>query len=128
MMPLVPAPLFRAARTIFSPYTLLGPRQNRRVRAAFRAAPLGDLGPGYVRRMTMIRGVDLLDELPRIQAPTHVFAADSDRVVDSIPAGEAIVEGLPRARLTVIENAGHIVLPLDEEPWLERLQELDARA
>ncbi len=128
LLPLVPAKAFRSARHIFSPRALLGPRHSPSVAAAFRAADLSDPGPGYRRRLAMIRSVDLLDELALVRVPTEVYAADRDRVVDSVAAGQAIVDRIPNSRLTVLERAGHLVLPLQEEPWVERMRVLQARA
>jgi hypothetical protein len=36
--------------------------------------------------------------------------------------------GLADATLEILPRAGHVVLPLAEEPWVERLSALAARA
>ena len=57
-----------------------------------------------------------------------LFAADHDRVVASVPAAREMELLLGGAELTLLPAAGHVVLPLGEEPWVERLERLAARA
>jgi proline iminopeptidase len=58
--------------------------------------------------MELIRGLDVVDQLQRIDVPTLVSVGDLDPVTP-IAAAEEIIAALPEAmaQLTVVENAGH---------------------
>jgi hypothetical protein len=57
-----------------------------------------------------------------------LFASDSDKIVPSVPAAREMLRGLPDATLEILPRAGHVVLPLAEEPWVDRLRALERRA
>jgi pimeloyl-ACP methyl ester carboxylesterase len=123
-----PEPLFRLGRHLFAPRALLGPRWNPDVVRVFRALAREGFDEGYRRRLTMIRELDLRPRLGEIEVPVALFASDRDRVVDAVRANRLMLERLPDARLEILERAGHVVLPLAEEPWVERAVTLAARA
>ncbi|MCP3915852.1 MAG: alpha/beta fold hydrolase [bacterium] len=124
---LTPGFAYELGRKLFSPFLLIGPRRDRDAAREFRAAPLRDLDGGYLRRLTMVTHVDLLDRLSEVRQPVALFASDKDRVVPSVRAARTMHERLPNATFETLPSAGHVVLPLAEEPWLERLEALLAR-
>ncbi len=126
--PLVQGALFRACRRTFSPHALFGPRRSPDARARFAA--LGGIGldAAYRERLRMIRGLDLRPRLAELRAPLALFASACDRIVPARRAAREIAERVPQATLEVLPRAGHLVLPLPEEPWTERLLALAARA
>jgi len=62
---------------------------------------------GYAAAIRAIQGLDHLDRLGEIAAPTLVVAGDSDAAVPP-QAASAIVACLRRADLLVLKDAGHI--------------------
>jgi pimeloyl-ACP methyl ester carboxylesterase len=58
--------------------------------------------------MELVRGVDIVDQLGRVQSPTLVSVGELDPVTP-VAAAEEIVAALPEgsARLEVIDGAGH---------------------
>ena len=82
----------------------------------------------YMRRMAMIASLDLRPELHRIAQPVSLFASTDDHVVASLEEAREMAALLPNAELHVLEGAGHVVLPMPDEPWVDRLRELEARA
>lgn len=126
--PLLQGAFFRVCRRIVSPAALLGPRDVPEVRARFLASGGVALDPAYRRRLSMIRGLDLRPRLGELRAPLALFASDQDRIVPALRAAQEIAARVPHATLEVLGRAGHLVLPLPEEPWLARLQELALRS
>jgi pimeloyl-ACP methyl ester carboxylesterase len=72
--------------------------------------------------------VDLRARLGALRCPVALYAADHDRVVAAVPAAREMAALVAGAELTVLPEAGHVVLPLAAEPWEERLERLAARA
>ena len=128
LAPLLPDPLFQIGRSVLAPMGLFGARRDERALADFRALRGARFDAAYRRRLAMIRRVDLLPRLGEVRSPVFLYASDRDRVVDAVPAAREMLAALPDGRLTILERAGHLVLPLREEPWLERLVELEAAA
>lgn len=126
--PLVRGWVFRAARRFLSPSALFGPRSSAPLRARFAAVGGIGLDQAYRRRLQMIRGLDLRPRLPRLACPLALYASDADRIVPSLRAAREMQALAPDATLEVLARAGHLVLPLPEEPWVERLQALAERA
>jgi len=119
---------YQIIRHLFAPALMLAPRRDAQATRDFRRAPLFGLDDGYLRRMKMIATVDFRDELPNLSQPVQLFASTHDRIVDSIPSSEAMAAKIPDVKLTILEKAGHVVLPLAAEPWVERMQALLARS
>jgi pimeloyl-ACP methyl ester carboxylesterase len=128
LLRLTPAFAYALGRTLVAPTLLIGPRRDPVARREFRRAPLLGLDHGYLRRLTMIARVDLLDRLAEVTAPVALFASDRDRIVRSVRSALAMAERLPDATLEILPRGGHVVLPLAAEPWLDRLQALRVRA
>lgn len=120
--------LFGFARRAVVPHGLLGPRRTPELVDAFLRTTLTKFDESYQARLAMIQGLDLRPRLAEIEQPVLLCAAENDRVVDSLPAARVMAAGLPNAELITLPNAGHLVLPLPEEPWVERLQRLAERA
>lgn len=55
------------------------------------------------------RAWDALDRIPAISAPTLVFHATADAVID-VRNGELLAERIPGARLELIADRGHLVM------------------
>lgn len=126
--PLVRGPLFRVARRFASPQVLFGERSTPELRERFAAAGGVGLDGAYRKRLEMIRGLDLRPRLGELCCPLALFAAEHDRIVPSLPAAREMAAGAPDVTLEVIERAGHLILPLPEEPWTERMRALARRA
>jgi 3-oxoadipate enol-lactonase len=62
---------------------------------------------GYAASCATIEHMDLLDDLPRISAPTLVISAKQD---PSTPPehGQAIAERIPQARFEILDGAAHL--------------------
>ena len=67
-------------------------------------------GPGYVRRLKLIRDLDLVEWLPTIHAPTLFIAGMKDRLIDSVGEGCFMASIMPNAKLVMIRGAGHACL------------------
>jgi 3-oxoadipate enol-lactonase len=75
-----------------------------RYRAMLEACP----PEGYAACSEAILGHDVIDQLEEIGVPTLVVAGDDDLSTPLEPHGRALAEGIPGARLEVIEHARHI--------------------
>lgn len=120
-------PLFSVGRTFGARWALFAPRAAGQELKLFHALP-GYFGKSYRRRLAMIARLDLRARLSEIRCPVALFASDSDRIVPSIRAAEEMARRLPDATLEILPRAGHVVLPLAEEPWVDRLLTLAGRA
>lgn len=124
---LLPPALFALGRRLFGP-RLFGPRLDKSTAHAFLQVSSSVLDADYRRRLAMIRRLDLRDRLGDVRTPVALFASDRDSVVNSVRAARHMAELLPDATLEVLPRSGHLVLPLADEPWVERLTALAARA
>jgi 3-oxoadipate enol-lactonase len=83
---------------------------------------IGAQPPEFFRAFSQLieafRGLDVTEELHKIDAPTLVIAAGNDRL-KPLPYSRLIAERIPHAKLVVIEGAGHAV-------FLERADEVNA--
>jgi pimeloyl-ACP methyl ester carboxylesterase len=125
--PLVPEICFHGGRKLFAPWSLFGKRSDPEALAAFRAHCGTYFDQGYRRRLHMIQGLDLRPRLSQIQQPVLLVASDRDKIVDSLRSGREMLEALPHAELQIAEGGGHLILPLRDEPWVQRLEELQAK-
>ena len=116
------------ARARFAQRGLFAPRRDPAALAA-RLALRGDwYDDRYRARLLMIRNLDLRPRLSGVRCPVAIYAADHDRVVVPDPAAREMQSGIPGSELGMIRDAGHLVLPLADEPWEERLERLARRA
>jgi 3-oxoadipate enol-lactonase len=62
---------------------------------------------GYLSCCQAIAGLDLVDDLPKITAPTLVISGDEDK---SLPPehGKVIADGIADARFEVVEGVAHL--------------------
>ena len=67
-------------------------------------------GEGYVRRLQIIRDLDLTDRLSKIQAPTLFIAAEKDRLIRSVREARLMARLMPRATVKTVKGAGHACL------------------
>ena len=68
---------------------------------------LGTPDAGYIECCGVIEHMDLLPELPRISAPTLVIAGAEDPATPP-EHGRRIAEGIPGARLEIVDGAAHL--------------------
>ncbi|WP_010149298.1 alpha/beta fold hydrolase [Serinicoccus profundi] len=79
--------------------------------AALRLVPASRLADAGVSKerllqaLEMSRSADLTDALARIQAPTLVLVGAKDKA--NQPGARALADGIPSARLRIVEGAGH---------------------
>jgi len=125
---LAPQAWIHRGRRGFVQRGLIAPRRDEAALASVIALRGDWFDERYRARLRWIAAVDVRARLGAVRCPVEVFAADQDRVVDSVRAGRELVAGIPAARLTVLPRAGHLVLPLADEPWEERLLALARRA
>ncbi|WP_410659697.1 3-oxoadipate enol-lactonase [Amycolatopsis sp. lyj-112] len=62
---------------------------------------------GYAASCTAIEHLDLVDDLPKIEARTLVIAGAEDQATP-VEHAEVIAGGIPDARLAVVEDAAHL--------------------
>jgi len=124
---ITPGSWIRLARGSFARQGLLYPRRDAAAMQALRALDAAWFGPSYLERLAWIAGLDLRARLGEVRCPVALFAADEDRIVRSVAAAREMQAALPDAELTLLRRAGHVVLPLVEEPWEERLLALARR-
>lgn len=125
---LAPQAWIHAARARFVQRGLFAPRRDDEALRALLALRGDWFDTRYRARLALIQRLDLRPRLAAIRCPVALFAADKDRVVAAVPAAREIQARLPVSELTVIQEAGHLVLPLAEEPWEARLESLARRA
>lgn len=125
---LTPAAWIHAARAGFLQRGLLAPRRDPEALRSLLALPGDWFDERYRARLAWIQGLDLRPRLAQVRCPVALYAAECDRVVASVPAALEMAAALPDAELTRLPRAGHLVLPLAEEPWEERLAALARRA
>jgi pimeloyl-ACP methyl ester carboxylesterase len=66
----------------------------------------------FIAAARLVSKVDISENLPGVQAPTLVFAADADAMIPPA-AAEALCDGLPQATLAPLKNCGHAA-PLEQ--------------
>lgn len=117
----MPYALLKAYRTRATRSTLFGEDVGEEDRRLFREHTRVVPRAGYVSRLRIIRDTDLRSHLSRINIPALVVAGTADRFLDSVGAAKALAAGLPRAKLKLIEGAGHTPLLSDRvrvREWL----------
>jgi pimeloyl-ACP methyl ester carboxylesterase len=106
----LPYSLLKAYRTKTAPRTLFSADIGEEDRRAFRDNTRGVRPEGYLTRLRIIRGTDLRARLPEIKVHALVVAGTEDNLLDSVGAARVMAEGLPRARLKLLEGTGHMAL------------------
>ena len=76
--------------------------------ARFRAAFVEVSDEGYAGCCEALAGWDFRDRLGAIRAPTLVLAGDRDPAAPPEPDGRILAEGIPGARLVVVQDAAHL--------------------
>lgn len=79
---------------------------RRRVLAALREVKR----EGYLRRLELIRDLDLEPRLSEIRAPTLLVAGTRDLLIRSAREAQAMAARIPNARVKIIPKAGHACL------------------
>lgn len=125
---LAPAAWIHTGRRRFVQRGLIAPRRDERALAGVIALRGDWFDERYRARLRWIAAVDVRARLGDVRCPVELYAAENDRVVDSVRAGRELASAIPTARFTLLPRAGHLVLPLAEEPWEERLLGLARRA
>lgn len=74
---------------------------------ASRLADSGVSKERLLQALETVRATDLSDALPRIEAPTLVLVGARDKA--NQPAARALADGIPDARLLIVQGAGHAV-------------------
>lgn len=118
-------PLMKAYRALSSHSVLFGADVSEEDRRRFREHTRVVPREGYVSRMRIIRSTDLRPRLKEITAPALVVAGTEDRLLDSVGAAHVMVEGLPHARLKLLEGTGHVALlsgRVRVREWLEEFE------
>ncbi|MFT5733797.1 MAG: pimeloyl-ACP methyl ester carboxylesterase [Planctomycetota bacterium] len=124
LVPFTPKRLLRLGRISLAGKLFFRPRRDADAERLFREAIPGFARGGYAERMQAIPELDLRGRLAEVQTRCELFASSHDAVVPSNKTMQVLADGLPNATLTILERANHIVLPLAEEPWVERLDRL----
>ena len=128
LVPFTPKRLLSLGRMGLAGKLFFRPRKDPEAEALFKQAIPGFAAGGYAERMKAIPELDLRDRLADVTLPCDLYCASHDTVVPSKVTMRVLHKGLPNSTLTIVERANHIILPLSEEPWVERLAALAARA
>ncbi len=128
VMPRVPGFLFRLGRRLTIPMGMIAPRSDPLVVRGMLGRADDYFGAAFLRRLALIREVDLRPQLEEISCPVALFASENDRVVPSVACAREMEAGLPDATLETLGHAGHVILPFNDEPWVARLLDLERRA
>ncbi len=121
----LPYRLLKAYRTRSSPGVLFDDHVTEEDRRAFREHTRHVPSEGYLSRLRIIRDTDLRARLGEIRVPTLVVAGTADRFLDSVRAAKIMADNLPRARLKLLDGAGHNALLSGRVRVREWLQEFD---
>jgi pimeloyl-ACP methyl ester carboxylesterase len=99
-------PVRRAANTL----GLLVDGVNRDDRKRFWSAIRTVSADAYARRLQLIEELNLESRLSEIQTPTLLIAGDRDLLIPSVKEAHAMAARMPKARVRVVEGAGHACL------------------
>jgi 3-oxoadipate enol-lactonase len=83
----------------------------------FRAMLTATDPEGYAACGEAIAGHDVIDRLGEIEVPTLVVAGDDDLSTPLEPHARTLADGIPGARLEVVEHARHIANAERPDPW-----------
>ena len=93
--------------------------------AEYAAQTAGAVNSAAVLRHFAVQGyggIEVEDQLDRVSQPVLVLAGRHDRVC-SVPAAEAMANGIPRARLVIFENSGHMTFVEENESYLAAVRQ-----
>ena len=107
---LLPYGLIKRYRRATAPHALFSPDIETEDRLAFHEHTRQVPFEGYISRLRIIRDTDLRAVLPSIKVPALVVAGTADRLIDSVGAARLIASSLPRAKLKLLEDTGHMAL------------------
>jgi pimeloyl-ACP methyl ester carboxylesterase len=99
--------------------------RNRELLALRRQQVAGLPDPWFVgleHLLGALRGLDLRSELPRIGCPTTVVAAALD-LTFPLECSQALVAGIPGARIEMVTESGHALVVEQPDRLLEILEE-----
>jgi pimeloyl-ACP methyl ester carboxylesterase len=114
-------PLIKAYRAHAARHALFGADVSEEDRREFQERTRVVPRDGYLSRLRIIRDTDLRPRLKEINLPALVVAGTEDRFLDSVTAARWMAAALPRARLKLLEGAGHVALLSDRvrvRDWL----------
>ena len=123
----MPYALMKAHRTRAARHVLFSRDVEEQDRRTFREHTRIVPREGYISRLRIIRDTDLRPRLSEIDVPALVVAGTSDRLIDSVGAARIIAEGLPRAKLKLLEGTGHTALLSSRvrvRDWLREFDEI----
>ena len=103
-------PLIKAYRTRAARHALFGEDVSEEDRREFHERTRVVPREGYLSRLRIIRDTDLRPRLKEINTPALVVAGVEDRFLKSVAAAKLMAAALPRARLKLLEGAGHVAL------------------
>ena len=118
-------PLMKAYRTRAARRALFGPDVSEEDRRRFRERTRVVSREGYLSRLRIVRDTDLRPRLRELNTPALVVAGTADRFLDSVAAAKALAAALPRARLKLLEGAGHVALLSERVRVRDWLAEFD---
>jgi len=72
---------------------------------------------GYAACGEAVAGHDVIDQLGQIAVPTLVVSGDDDLSTPLEPHSRTLADGIPSARLAVIEHARHIANAEQPDEW-----------
>jgi 3-oxoadipate enol-lactonase len=115
----------------FTEHRLHSRRTHAEDLRVFRACARKIGRAGYVRRLELLRGYDVRDQLGSIGMPVLLLAADQDRLLPSLSEAHSMAARLPQPTLRVLEGYGHVCL-IDGEldllelvaPWFEGVRDV----
>ena len=89
---------------------LHSPHTNHADIAEFRERAKSIDRDSYIRRLQILSGYDIREQLSEIDVPTLFLAGDRDRLLPSVRWGRYMQERVRRSSLTVLEGYGHVCL------------------
>lgn len=90
----------------------------------YRAKTAGAVNSAAVLRHFAVQeygGIEVEDQLGQVSQPVLVLAGRHDRAC-SVPAAEAMANGIPDARLIVFENSGHMAFVEENKAYLSAVR------
>ena len=123
----LPYSLIKAYRTRSAPRTLFSDDVEAKDRNSFFEHTRRVHREGYLSRLRIIRVTDLRPRLSEIKVPALVVAGTEDRLLNAVAAAREMAEGLPRARLKLLEGTGHMALLSNRvrvRDWLAEFEEI----